>query len=336
MRIVYNGFSEHTLTTEIGYRYTEEVTEEFKNFGQGVLDGSETTQDNSLTSVKNTPHIYAPDSKRQQQYVLLQDEWLFANDWELTTGLRLDHYSDFGTTINPRIAMVWQTHYNLTSKFLYGSAFRAPSFGELYSSNNPVLLGNPNLKPEEIDTYEFAIDYRMTLDWRLNSNIYYYKAKELFAYLPIDDDRVQLQNSSTQSGTGIELEALWQTTPDLEIKLGVALQRALDEKNNNVADAPNRQLNTQITWRMTERTKLYAHHRYVANRHRATFDSRENIADYSLTDLTLSWDISSKWFSQLAVKNIFNQKVYEPSSDKIFNDYPMEKRSLWVTLSYQH
>ncbi|MBI5559530.1 MAG: TonB-dependent receptor [Deltaproteobacteria bacterium] len=48
--------------------------------------------------------------------------------------------------------MVWQTRADLTSKLLYGLAFRPPSFAELYAQNNPAATGNPDFDPETIDT----------------------------------------------------------------------------------------------------------------------------------------------------------------------------------------
>ena len=89
-------------------------------------------------------------------HLSLQDEWQLAPDWELTAGVRYDHYSDFGATLNPRAALVWQTSPRLTSKILYGRAFRAPAFDTLYAQNNPVGLGNDSLDPETIDTIELA------------------------------------------------------------------------------------------------------------------------------------------------------------------------------------
>jgi outer membrane receptor for ferrienterochelin and colicins len=40
------------------------------------------------------------------RYAYGQDEWRAAQDWTLTAGLRHDHYSDFGSTTNPRLALV--------------------------------------------------------------------------------------------------------------------------------------------------------------------------------------------------------------------------------------
>jgi len=66
------------------------------------------------TNIFLTPH------DRRVNYAYAQDEWAFTQDWYLTAGVRQDHYSDFGNTTNPRLALVWETAYNLTTKVLYG------------------------------------------------------------------------------------------------------------------------------------------------------------------------------------------------------------------------
>jgi outer membrane cobalamin receptor len=69
----------------------------------------------------------------------------------------------------------------VTSKLLYGKAFRAPNFAEQYTQNNPVVLGNRNLNPETIHTFEWALDYRPISSLRTAVNLYYYEIKNLIA-----------------------------------------------------------------------------------------------------------------------------------------------------------
>ena len=92
-----------------------------------------------------TSSTFLPTKDRKDAFFFVQDQWQFAKDWALTGGVRYDRYSDFGETVNPRAALVWEPRYDLTTKLMYGSAFRAPSFGEQYNLNNPAALGNPNL-----------------------------------------------------------------------------------------------------------------------------------------------------------------------------------------------
>ena len=83
----------------------------------------------------------------------LQDQYRFNKQYTLTLGVRYDRYSDFGGSLNPRFALVYQPKRNTSFKLLYGEAFRAPSIRQTQSSNG---LGNPDLKPEKIQTLEFA------------------------------------------------------------------------------------------------------------------------------------------------------------------------------------
>ncbi|MCK5877887.1 MAG: TonB-dependent receptor [Candidatus Marithrix sp.] len=85
--------------------------------------------------------------------IYLQDQYFFNDKFELTFGVRNDHYSDFGNTINPRAALIYVFNPKTRFKFMYGQAFRSPSFRQI-STINP--LGNPNLKPETVKTTEFA------------------------------------------------------------------------------------------------------------------------------------------------------------------------------------
>ena len=57
---------------------------------------------------------------------------------------------------------------------MYGQAFRAPNFSELYATNNPAIIGNPDLGPETIRTYEVGLRYEFTESFSANVN---YKAK---------------------------------------------------------------------------------------------------------------------------------------------------------------
>jgi outer membrane receptor protein involved in Fe transport len=93
-------------------------------------------------------------------------KWLW-----ITVGLRFDWFSDFGTTWNPRVALVARPHPKISLKLLYGRAFRAPSFRELYdqtgvseTTSGLRIQGNPSLQPEMTDTAEIGFE---TTPWHL-------------------------------------------------------------------------------------------------------------------------------------------------------------------------
>lgn len=90
----------------------------------------------------------------------------------LTWGARVDHYSDFGTTVNPRAVLVWSARHDLTAKLLYGRGFRAPTILERVGLELPIVQANPDLEPEVINTVELALDYRPRLDLHTRFNVY--------------------------------------------------------------------------------------------------------------------------------------------------------------------
>lgn len=86
----------------------------------------------------------------------LQNQMLLSEHWEITAGLRSDNYNDFGHALAPRMALVWKPATKRSVKLMYGSAFRAPNFLELYDKNNYVDFGNRNLQEENVETLELA------------------------------------------------------------------------------------------------------------------------------------------------------------------------------------
>lgn len=90
---------------------------------------------------------------------------------------RYEHYSDFGSTTNPKVGITYSPFVGLTLKGTYGTSFRAPTFTEvstigggagLYFDTLPgpngnligigIAGGNPDLKPEQATTWSFGIE----------------------------------------------------------------------------------------------------------------------------------------------------------------------------------
>ena len=292
----------------------------------------------TLMDVSGTSEVYIRDNKREHYYLSLQNEWAFANDWELTAGIRYDTFTQFGDSVNPRIALVWSTTQYLTTKFLYGRAFRAPSFSELFAKNNPSLRGNANLKPEIIDTFEIAFDYHPNQDVYLKLNVFSYKIEDLVEIL-FD---TTASNSGQQSGKGLEFEAEWDATNNLTLSGNFAWQDAEDEISDaEVPNAPQQQLYLTAAWRLSDQLIFSGVANYVAGRQRAIGDTRNNIRDNKTIDLVLrSRHVISGMNMSLIAKNIFDADVREPSlsqnpaAPEIPDDYPLDGRSINISFQY--
>lgn len=336
----YSGWDGHSLRLSLGYILQDGDPRETKNFGPGVLNGGGGSVDGTLTDVTGTPFVYVDPDLGNIRFMSIQDEWSLAADWELTVGVRYDNYPDFGDTLNPRLALVWATSYSLTSKLLYGRAFRAPSSGELFAINNPVILGNPNLEPEIIDTMELAFDYKPNVVSNYKLNLFYYDVRDLIEYrnspdLPAATSRAE--NAGDQDGHGFEFEFSYTINDRIDIEGNYAWQRSTDQNNNStVALAPKSQAYIAVDVDLGDGWIFDASSRWVAGRERRPGDTRKAIDDYTVIDIALSKkQIVNKLDMRIQVKNLFDEEVLEPSDSLgITVDYPLSGRAAFIELEY--
>jgi iron complex outermembrane receptor protein len=344
--LTWNGLEKHSLRFATGVTSQEESGRESKNFGPGVLDlGSRLcgpgicTVDGRLTDVSGTPNAFIEDQDRDVLYASLQDQWQIANDWNLTAGLRYDDYSDFGSTVNPRVALVWDMHTDLTAKLLYGRAFRAPSFAELFIINNPVALGNPDLDPETTNTYELAFDWRPGFAWRLGLNLFQYEIEDLIDFESTGSAQ-RAANVGRQEGKGLEFEAEWQALDSLRVVANFATQSAEDKRlDENTARAPEHMAYLRAHWTFAPDWSATGELRWIADRNREPMDPRPPVDDYTLVNLNLEREhIAGRLDLGLRVRNLLDENAREPSPTEtvpsgslIPDDFPLEERSVHLT-----
>jgi len=332
----YNRFEEHMFRIGGGAHIADMYKiEELKNFNP---DGSPI---GSVINVTDTPDVFVPEKDRQIYYAYLQDEWNISADFLLTTGLRFDHYSDFGSTTNPRLALIWNLSYEITTKFLYGRAFRPPSFAELFNINNPVALGNANLDPETIDTYEWAFDYHPLGDFNTRVNLYYHEMKDIIQFTPdaAPATSTTAQNIAEQIGHGIEWEVTWKINETLKLSGNYVNQRTRDKSTNeSVGHAPQQQIYSKLNWRALPELSATAQINWVADRKRVADDNRPDVDDYTTLDFTLRHTIKNNWELSLIGKNIFDANTREPSPapGSILNDLPLAGRSVFFEVRYSN
>ncbi|MDE2117644.1 MAG: TonB-dependent receptor [Betaproteobacteria bacterium] len=340
----YTGLQSHKLRFGTGTQDDDLYrTKETKNYTLVFIPGvgyipSPLTPLGSVVDVTDSAPFLRPHSRRVN-YVYAQDEWAFAKDWYLTAGVRHDQYSDFGGTTNPRLALVWETAYNLTSKLLYGRAFRPPSFSELYIINNPVGLGNPNLRPETNESVELAFAWQAASTLQANLNLFRYQMKDILRFVPNPDNTVTAQNAGRQHGQGMEVELAWDANQSLRLSGNYAQQHSVDEATNQDAgNAPRHHVYARADWRFMPHWALDTQLNYVASRKREPLDTRLAIADYHTVDLTLrTQKQSSDWDFAAKVLNLFNADAREPSPAPglIPNDLPLAPREWRLELRHK-
>lgn len=337
--LTYSGLAGHNLRLGLGHDDLDLYrTRELKNFSvitSGPLTGVPVpTPAGNIVEFPVRDSFLAPH-RRKVNYVYLQDEWSLAKDWALTAGVRHDRYSDFGSTTNPRLAVVWDASLDLTAKLLYGTAFRAPSFNDQYGVN-PVASGNPLIRPETIRTAEAAMQWHASPTLQLNLSVFRYGMSDIIRTTPnpAPAPGATFRNAGSQRGSGAELEWVWDARRTLRIAGNYAYQRSIDESTGADAGlAPRHHAHMRADWALAGGWVASGQLNHVADRRRTPGDARPAVPDYTTLDLTLRTSRAGQgWDLSVTLQNAFDADVREPvlPSVGLANDLPMPRRSLSV------
>ncbi len=118
----------------------------------------------------------------------------------LTAGARWDHHNSFGTHVSPRLSAAVKLAPSWRLRAAAGSAFRAPSAGELAYP----FYGNPDLKPETNRTYEAGLDFATTRS-SLSLTAFQSKYHQLITFDPVtfiagNVDRASIRGAELTAG----------------------------------------------------------------------------------------------------------------------------------------
>jgi iron complex outermembrane receptor protein len=341
----YTGFDRHRLRIGSGYRVDDLYgTPEYKNFSIVAMPnvGPVFIPLGSLVDASKDPTLwYAHPHMRKLHYAFVQDEWAMAKDWNLTAGIRWDDYSDFGSTINPRLAMVWDAAYNVIVKAMHGRAFRAPAFVEQYNRNNPVNVGNPSIQPETIAMSELALAWQPSAAVQANFSLFRYRMDDVIILAANSDPATgkTYRNAGAQKGHGLEVELTWDASRALRFSGSYSFQSSTESKSGKPAGlAPRHRIYGRADWRFAPAWQFGATVNHVAGRLREPGDPRPPVRDFSTVDLTMRRErIGNGWEVRAGVSNLFNADVREPSfaPGNIPNDLPMPKRAFNVQLVHR-
>lgn len=322
---------------QLGYEKQHFHVDEAKNFGPGVLDGTQAQVDGSLIDVTNTPFVFIEPQERHFMYASYHQNWQLHDDVIVSVGIRYDRYSDFGSTTNPRLSLIWQVNDKLSLKAFTGSAFKAPSISQLYAQNNPAIHGNPEVKEERINTLELgnSIRYELNENLILGLSLFRYRAKDLIAYAPSANSSASIaQNLGEQKGVGGEFTVKSKITENISIDGHYSYLRAQSGDGDNIADVPTQMAYLGVNWRVDSRLSLSMYSKWINERLRPSGDNRDTLPSYNLTTISIQYqDVFAGFDGSLVVNNLFDAHGKDPSESPIPNDFAINGRHLMLGLS---
>jgi iron complex outermembrane receptor protein len=282
-----------------------------------------------------------------------------------TAGARDDYYSDAGGTLNPRLGLVYAPNDKLFFKLLYGQAFRAPSFAQMYIKNNSTIFGNPDLKPELVKTSEIQAGVNLTEHITATLNFFSIKKEDAIAlYMGRWDNRGEVESQ------GVEGEIRASFGKSRYAYFNATFQKAKDVTHDTITDSGGKAY-TQDDYDLGNYPEVIANmgvnndiSRYVNANISVSYigsmnrvgkmqftaskndpdgtleksDQREATGSYALVNFSLifhNFDFAKGWEFQITGYDIFNADQRDPEVDgSLPNDLPRWGRNFMGKLSY--
>jgi vitamin B12 transporter len=102
----------------------------------------------------------------------------FQEKLTVTAGIRRDDHSAFGSAWNPRLAVSYRLSGSLRLRAAGGTAFRAPTTGELFYP----FSGNADLAPENSTSYEAGLEWKLGAGAYFETSVFYTDVEDLIQY----------------------------------------------------------------------------------------------------------------------------------------------------------
>jgi vitamin B12 transporter len=244
--------------------------------------------------------------------------------WQVSQ--RYDDNSQFGGKTTGSLAYGYRLLPTLTARAALGTAFKAPSFNDLYYTSPWGSHGNPNLQPETARNREVGLDWFGAAGARLSWTHYDNRIKNLIAwrdtggwvYVPFNVGRARIRGDSL---TGAHAWGAWSAQASLD------LMRPYDEDTGKrlprraAQQAKMRLSYTPEPWSLG--VELIA----VGKRYDTAAETRE-MARYELVNLFGQYRLNRELTLEGRIDNLFDKK-YETAWG-----YANPGASLFVGLRY--
>jgi outer membrane cobalamin receptor len=313
-------------------------------FGLDALTNFDFIRQRPLPSFGSVPGL-VPEAARTVSSLYVQDAWNPSRRVGVTGGLRLDHYSDVGSRLQPRVAAVYRFPRDFTLKAGYARGERAPSFLEqLYSS--PAFLAastsptGARLGFSESDSLDATAIFRRK-EVRLSltgyrtwlGDVIRPDVEGLFLGAP-----ARFGNVHGIHASGVEIEGSRTFNGNRSVELVYAFQHVEDlQTGDRLTGTPGHLGRLSANFGAGKYVILSPSLTIRGERARMPGDPRPALGAYSLVDLVARiHNFHPALELSAVVHDLFGQEYFDPSPfGGLPGDYPRPGRALFVKAKYR-
>jgi vitamin B12 transporter len=238
--------------------------------------------------------------------------------------LREDHNSAFGSQVTGGVGYGFSINPNWRITGSYGSAFKAPTFNDLYYP----FFNNPNLQPEKSDNLEASLRFQQN-ETQLSATVFENRIRNLIAF---DSTTFAIDNLEKARIQGLTLAGA-QGFGNFNLQGSIDFQSPRDRTSDNLLPRrANRHAKLNLNYDLGN-WQLGAEFLATSTR----YNDKANkvpLAGYGLLNLNANYKISSDWQLQARLNNALD-KNYTLANDFGGEAYNTPGANLFVNIRYQ-
>ena len=243
---------------------------------------------------------------------------------DVEASMRLDDNDQYGEKTTGVLALGRDLSADWRLTGSYGTAFKAPTFNDLYWPNS----GNPDLLPEESSSKEIGVVYSRR-NTQISFHLYRTKIKNLIAWAPTPDGPWKPGNVGKAKITGLEIE--FQTAINtVDVGGGLTFQEPLNSSGINRGKLLIRRPKQLAFLDLSKNFDPWKAGISLHYQGKSYADAANNkqVDGFGRTDAHLSRSFKQDWNLELKINNMFD-KGYET-----VQGYNQDGRNFLVTLRY--
>jgi len=275
--------------------------------------------------VESTTTYAETERNNEGLYALIQDKF---DRHQLQLSARTDDNEAFGRHNTGNIAWSYDINSEMVVSASHGTAFKAPSFNELYFVDL-FFNGNPNLEPEESRSSELALTGQQNWgQWDMRA--YYTLIENLIV---TDASFSSVENADEAEIKGLELEL--QTSRDgLNGSLSIT---AIDPTDKSTGLVLQNRAKRTLKLNLSHDVSGYQLGASVLAQSSRFADSANTIelAGYGILNLTLRKKLNKDWMFETRVENLLD-KEYSTTVDFFQNTTNNTPISIYAGLAWSH
>lgn len=294
-------------------------------YGKHLLQfGGDYHSENLLQTVNGATELDTGGKvSRSSREIFFQDDIFLNSRWELLPGARYQDDSDFGghaaPKLNVRGDLLQTADWEGALRFGWGAGYRVPNLKERHfrfdhSSLGYVVIGNPDLQPEESSSWQLGWNAKWRGGVGLDFNLFHNRLRNL---IQVDEANAEVVNGIHQfryenvaraQTQGAELAANFWLWPRVGLNAAYTLLDTQDKSTGQeITRQPRHQARFGADWQAFERTGLSLRTRYQSDE-LISESSGARSPSWTVVDVTVNHDLTKNLRLFAGLENVFNEQ----------------------------